>query len=237
MEVSILDNLVQTIISIYDEAYLIKGKNECYKVEGVDNKIQLKKGDFKDDLKDLFFNFDEDVLAKINSSDDCKTILKTKDGKDELLIIKKVEDYKCVFLVNLSINDVVKTNRKTILVADDSKMIINFMLKAVGEKYNVLVAKNGNEVVDIVNREKDNLGGIFLDLEMPSKNGYEVLEYFKDNDLFNSIPVAIISGEDSKDGIEKSAAYDIVDILQKPFSIDDARAFVDKVVNFNNQKD
>ena len=78
--------------------------------------------------------------------------------------------------------------------------------------------------------------GAFLDLQMPKKNGYEVLDYFSENDLFKQIPVSIISGEDTKDGIAKATSIPgVVDMLQKPFNAESARAIVNKTISFSSK--
>ena len=68
---------------------------------------------------------------------------------------------------------------------------------------------------------------------MPISSGYKVLDYFKKNDLFKVIPVSVISGEDDVDIVSKiTIEYDIVDLLQKPFSKDAAKNIVTKTINF-----
>ena len=66
---------------------------------------------------------------------------------------------------------------------------------------------------------------------MPKYDGFQVLEYFKTNNLFNKIPISIISGDDTKDTIDKAFKYDIVDMLNKPFSKDNILNIVNKTVN------
>ena len=69
---------------------------------------------------------------------------------------------------------------------------------------------------------------------MPEVDGFEVLEYFKTNNLFKRIPVCIITGDVSKDRIDKAFTYDIVDVLPKPFTFDNVRNVVDKVLSTKN---
>ncbi len=74
---------------------------------------------------------------------------------------------------------------------------------------------------------------MLLDLNMPNVNGIEVLEYFKNNSLFNKIPVSIITGEDSNDEIEKALAYPVIEVLTKPFNERDIKRVVEKTINSN----
>lgn len=67
---------------------------------------------------------------------------------------------------------------------------------------------------------------------MPNVDGFEVLEYFKNNNLFTKIPVAIVTGDDSKETVNKAFAYPIVDVLNKPFNERDIKRIVTNIVNF-----
>ena len=80
----------------------------------------------------------------------------------------------------------------------------------------------------------DSLVGLFLDLQMPVMNGFEVLDYFKEHDLFKIVPVSIISGEDTEEGIKRAMSYQgVIDMIQKPFDATSIRAIVDKTVTFS----
>lgn len=124
---------------------------------------------------------------------------------------------------------------KSILVVDDSNLIRNFILKIFKDSFLVVVANDGKEAMDIINDESknNNIKAILLDLNMPNVNGFEVLDYFKTNDLFKKYPVSIITGVDDKESIEKAYKYPIVDILLKPFNERDVKKIVEKTLNNN----
>lgn len=127
----------------------------------------------------------------------------------------------------------VSLSTKAILVADDSSIIRNFINDIFDGKYDVLMASNGREVIDIISSNKDHIAALLLDLNMPDINGFEVLEYFKENNLFSKIPVSIISGENDKDSINKAFEYPVVDMLNKPFTKDNVKLVVEKTVSFH----
>ncbi len=133
---------------------------------------------------------------------------------------------------NVSESTMVSNNKKKILVADDSNIIRNFVKKLVPEEYSVLVANDGEEAIKIITEEKANLKGVLLDLNMPKIDGFQVLEFFKSNGMFGTIPVAIITGDDSKDTVLKAFDYPIVDVLNKPFTESDIRNVVLKMMNY-----
>ena len=126
--------------------------------------------------------------------------------------------------------------QKTILVADDSNIILNFVKRIFSEKYNVGVAQNGEEVLNIIkaNANNEEIVAILLDLNMPKIDGFAVLDYINDNQLFSKMPVSIISGDSSKDTITKAFSYPIVDMLGKPFTESDVKHVIEKTIYLKN---
>ena len=120
---------------------------------------------------------------------------------------------------------------KAIIVADDSMIIRNIIEKALSDEYVVLKAANGKEAIKHITDKKYNIVGMLLDLNMPESDGFVVLNYFKNNNLFKKYPIVIISGDDTKETINKAFTYDIVDMLNKPFSSDKIKAMVNKMIN------
>ena len=122
---------------------------------------------------------------------------------------------------------------KAILVVDDSNLIRNFILKIFKDSFEVIVANDGKEALDIINDENKNkkIKAILLDLNMPNVDGFEVLDYFKSNDLFKKYPTSIITGVDDKESIEKAYKYPIIDILLKPFNERDVKKILEKTLN------
>lgn len=122
--------------------------------------------------------------------------------------------------------------KETILVVDDSNIIRNFTKKIFEEKYNVGVARNGEEAINIIEKNKRNnfIVAILLDLNMPKVDGFAVLDYMKEHDLFDKMPVSIISGDCSKATIDRAYTYLIVDMLEKPFSEKSVRSVVEKTL-------
>lgn len=122
---------------------------------------------------------------------------------------------------------------KAILVVDDSNLIRNFILKIFKDSFEVIVANDGKEALDIINDENKNkkIKAILLDLNMPNVDGFEVLDYFKSNDLFKKYAISIITGVDDKESIEKAYKYPIIDILLKPFNERDVKKIVEKTIN------
>lgn len=120
-----------------------------------------------------------------------------------------------------------------ILVVDDSDLITNFISRIFNNTFEVIMAHDGKEAIDILTTTVDNhIKGVLLDLNMPNINGFEVLDYFKDNNLFNKYPVSIITGADDRESIDRAFTYPIIDMLPKPFNERDVKRVVEKTIMF-----
>lgn len=185
----------------------------------------------KSDAK--YFGFDKLAELSYNHELESKAnhIYYIYDHFDELMdeadrILNLVRQYLGKEIVKKEEKNIIKD--KTILVVDDSEVISSFIKKLFNNEYNVLLAKDGMEAINNLNNES--LVGMLLDLNMPNVNGFVVLEYMKNNDLFKTIPVSIITGVGNDDIIKKAFEYPVVDVLRKPFNERDIRKVVEKTV-------
>ncbi len=229
---SVVEKLPEYVSSLVDNIYIVsESKNEFYDIKYTGSEINVSKK----------FEFNE--IEKYVSKD-----ILTKEGKrvinNKLYIVINEDDYKVVFVTeviteveekNVEEETVELDDRPIVLIADDSPVITKFFNKIFDETYNVLVATNGKEAVDLVKKYKDkDLVGCFFDLQMPGTDGYYALDYFKQNNLFKDIPVSIISGEEDSNAIASvTENYNIIDMLQKPFGIDAAKSIVSKTISFS----
>ncbi len=101
-----------------------------------------------------------------------------------------------------------------ILVADDDlrilRLISDFMKK---ENYNVFIAKDGEEALDIFNKEKISL--VVLDVMMPKCDGWQVCREIRKK---SDIPVLILTAKDSD--IDELFGFDVGadEYISKPFN-------------------
>ena len=123
-------------------------------------------------------------------------------------------------------------DKDIILVADDSEVIRIFVKKIFDGTYDIAFAKDGEEALNTIkaNEETGKLKAILLDLNMPKVDGFAVLDYLKEKDLFSKMPVTIISGDSSSDAINRAFTYPIIDMLNKPFNEDKIKDAVMKTI-------
>jgi two-component system chemotaxis response regulator CheY len=114
-----------------------------------------------------------------------------------------------------------------IIIADDSRVmrsIIENAIKPLGMA--TIHAGNGQEVLDTLEEQKEGIGLILLDWNMPVMNGLEVLEAIKKNNLYAHIPVLIVSTEAEDDKVSKAFAAGAKGYISKPFTPDKLRNLI-----------
>lgn len=232
---AIVENIPNMIASLYESIYVInKNDNKFYDIKYTGEELRISSPLDYDKINDVMRTYKEFSPAFLNENE-FKKVLVTNDNKEKLVTLITMEEYKIIFVVDITIKIDGNVLRNKIIIADDSPVITNFFSKIFRNEFEVIVAHNGKEVIDIVNQYmNDSLVGLFLDLQMPVMNGFEVLDYFKEHDLFKVVPVSIISGEDTEEGIKRAMSYQgVIDMIQKPFDATSIRAIVDKTVTFS----
>lgn len=232
---AIVENIPNMIASLYESIYVInKNDNKFYDIKYTGEELRISSPLDYDKINDVMRTYKEFSPTFLNENE-FKKVLVTNDNKEKLVTLITVEEYKIIFVVDITMKIDGNVLRNKIIIADDSPVITNFFSKIFRNEFEVIVAHNGKEVIDIVNQYmNDSLVGLFLDLQMPVMNGFEVLDYFKEHDLFKIVPVSIISGEDTEEGIKRAMSYQgVIDMIQKPFDATSIRAIADKTVTFS----
>ena len=129
-----------------------------------------------------------------------------------------------------NISQVAAVKKGIILVVDDSPLVSNFVKKIFSSNYDVMIASDGQKAIDIINDDniRSQIKTCLLDLNMPNVNGFDVMDYFKEKGFFVRTPVAIISGAEDDESLDKAKGYPIVDVLPKPFNERDVQRVVEK---------
>ena len=156
---------------------------------------------------------------------------------DELIteldrIVHIVKQYLGLEEVGTTITFVAPKKDKALIVVDDSAVIKNFVSKIFNNQFEILQANDGNEALQIIANNNIKIVGMLLDLNMPEFNGFQVLEYFKNNNLFDRIPVSIITGVGNDELVARAFNYPIVDVLRKPFNERDIKEVVEKTIQY-----
>jgi two-component system cell cycle response regulator DivK len=123
-----------------------------------------------------------------------------------------------------------KPASKKILVIDDENDLRRFSVWALeAEGYFVLQAADGITGIKIARQEHPDL--ILLDIRLPDRSGWTILEEIRNSPQLSDIPVVIFTA--SADAVFKGLANDMgaSDYLIKPVSVEKLRESVQQVLN------
>lgn len=112
-----------------------------------------------------------------------------------------------------------------ILVADDEPNIVislEYLMKREG--YAVVVARDGQEALDMLAREKPDL--VLLDVMMPYKSGFEVCQAVRASETLRNTKILMLTAKGRDTDIAKGLALGADAYMTKPFS---TRELVQKV--------
>ena len=85
-------------------------------------------------------------------------------------------------------------NKKVILIIEDEKPLLDALEKKMkDEGYEVFKATNGEEGLELVNKEESDL--VLLDLILPKMPGEQILKNMNESGLIKKVPVVVVSNK------------------------------------------
>jgi two-component system, chemotaxis family, chemotaxis protein CheY len=118
---------------------------------------------------------------------------------------------------------------KSIMVVDDSKVVRKLILNILSKRdFSCIEAENGIEALEKLVANKVDL--IISDLNMPKMSGLELVKTIRSNDLYNDIPVLMLTTETNEQ--DKASCLDAgVNIyLAKPLPPGDLLGQIDSLL-------
>jgi putative two-component system response regulator len=109
------------------------------------------------------------------------------------------------------------SDRKTVLVVDDTPDDLILLSQLLSDEYRVLVCDNGDKALRIATAESPP-DIILLDIMMPGMDGYEVCQHLKLDPVSVNIPVIFVTAKDDVEDEERGLALGAVDYITKPIS-------------------
>ena len=124
-----------------------------------------------------------------------------------------------------------------LLVIDDNKDLVGMIreyFKKVPNIDVVLDANDGKEGIPLIDKRKEDYDIILLDLIMPNKDGLNVLEYMKKNNIDKR--VIVMTSYSTQDMIKKVSSLGASYFMLKPFELKDLEEKVNALANQSNKK-
>lgn len=127
-----------------------------------------------------------------------------------------------------------------ILLTDDDEEDREFFMEAIKEiapSVKVTTANDGEQMFDIIEKSTNDLPAlIFLDLNMPCKNGFECLEDLKSSDKWKDIPVLVYSTTANLKQVDLTYQKGANLFIQKPHTYSGIKMMLNKILEFNLQE-
>jgi DNA-binding response OmpR family regulator len=124
---------------------------------------------------------------------------------------------------------------KEILIVDDESSIvvpIQFLMQQQG--YNVIVAENGHDALDMIYKYIPDL--VLLDIMLPGIDGYEVCEIVRLNPKLRNVKIIFLTAKGREVEIAKGLALGADAYITKPFSSAELVAKVKTVLDNINEE-
>ncbi|HEX8994298.1 MAG TPA: response regulator, partial [Candidatus Paceibacterota bacterium] len=110
-------------------------------------------------------------------------------------------------------NAMAESKKKVLIIEDDEHVSHAYSIKLGMEGFDTVIADDGDLGVAKAGSEHPDL--IMLDIMLPKKNGFEVLEAIKKDPATKSIPVIVLSNLGQQSDIEKAQSLGAAEYLTK----------------------
>ena len=131
---------------------------------------------------------------------------------------------------------------KNIFIADDDAddcLFFKEALDELGVEAQLTIVNNGIELMTTLDEtvtEPPTPHVIFLDLNMPRKNGFECLDEIRHNHRFKAIPVVIFSTSENTETVDKTYNQGANHYIRKPGSHEALKKIIETVLKLDMWK-
>jgi len=118
-----------------------------------------------------------------------------------------------------------------ILLVDDSEITIKMVSAALlTEDYELLIAENGRQAFDIIDKQLPDL--ILLDLALPDIDGYQICATLRKSNRTENIPIIILTSYSDIKNRLKAFEIGADDFIKKPFQFEELQARIKYHLNW-----
>lgn len=111
-----------------------------------------------------------------------------------------------------------KSDRKSVLLVDDDKVMLRTLSSALSERYDVRVANSGMSALTLIGKSVPDI--IFLDYEMPMCDGKMTMQMMREVDEAKDIPIIFLTGYRDAEHIKEVIGLKPAGYLVKPPNLD-----------------
>jgi DNA-binding response OmpR family regulator len=107
-------------------------------------------------------------------------------------------------------------SKKILIVDDDPSIVLSLEFLMVKSGYQVFIARNGTEAIELIKAEEPNL--VVLDIMMPDVDGYDVCRFIRSREEWQYIKVIFLSAKSKQEDVQKGLSLGADQYVTKPFS-------------------
>lgn len=108
-------------------------------------------------------------------------------------------------------------SQRKILIVEDNELNRAMLKEMLSGEYGVLEAVNGQEALSVVEKYKDEISLILLDILMPVMDGYTFLSILKQDPVYSAIPVIVATQSDNESDEVAALSNGAADFVAKPY--------------------
>jgi CheY-like chemotaxis protein len=120
---------------------------------------------------------------------------------------------------------------RIVLAEDDActARLVEIALRKTGLAHDLTIALDGDQAIHALGKATDLL---LLDLHMPGRNGFQVLEHIKQHDKLRRIPVIMFSSSNFADDVNRAYDLYVNAYVRKPSSLPELCLTLDSILHF-----
>ncbi|EAZ88535.1 response regulator [Crocosphaera chwakensis] len=153
--------------------------------------------------------------------------------KDPLTVARSYFNWVQMGLITFDTQTVVEYhNRPTVLSVDDSPVVQATMKRILSDRYNLLLASNAVDALNLLNQNEVSL--LLLDLTMPDIDGLDMCRTLRSIPKFHELPIIMVTARDGFVNKMKGQIAGTNRYLTKPFDSEKLLSVVSEFVNSGN---
>lgn len=107
--------------------------------------------------------------------------------------------------------------KNAILIVDDSKLNRGTLADILKDKYKIIEAEDGESGLEILEKYKDDIVLVILDIIMPVMDGFTFMEEFKKRESIRNIPIVVATTENDYETEKRCLELGVWDFIPKIF--------------------
>ena len=105
--------------------------------------------------------------------------------------------------------------KNAILIVDDSRLNRETLADILKDKYNIIEAEDGRSGLEVLEKRKDDIVLVILDIVMPGMDGFAFMEEARTRESIRNIPIVVATTENDYQTEKKIQKMGCLGIIKK----------------------